>query len=97
MLIVTLNINTFWCWYIVFGFKGIQNASPETIAANLTKVYRKKIMMTVDEIYKQIEQKLIDHFESDKWKEAVLRIMRVEKTVGFKDEYKDKYDAIQDI
>lgn len=53
--------------------------------------------MTVDETYKQIGQKLIDHFESDKWNEAVLRIMRVEKTVGFKGEYKDRYDAIQDI
>ncbi len=57
----------------------------------------KKERMTVDEIYKKIGQKLFEHFDSDNWNEAVLRIMRVDSTVGFEGEYRDKANEVQDI
>jgi hypothetical protein len=49
--------------------------------------------MSISEIYKQIGQKLSDHFENNDWKEITLKIMRVDKTVSFEGNYLDNMNS----
>ena len=52
--------------------------------------------MTVNEIYQEIGQSLMNYI-SEKWNKAILEITRVEKSVGWKGVYVDAQGVQKDI